>query len=127
MKEYGGITEIKTPLVNDVFDRFQTQANIGGSYGSPVASNESVYTIEARALKENYQQISQGGGTYYYFKFKITNPSQTLKFEYGEAMPWFGKPGGAIQIKTNLAFHEITNQIEVLEKWQFINGNWIRL
>jgi len=34
-------------------------------------------------------------------------------------MPWFGKPGGAMQIKSNLNFNILDNQIEILSKYKF--------
>lgn len=122
-----GISEVKTPSQSDLFDRFQTQSNIGGSYASPIELNELTYTIDSRALKENYQQIVNNSEDYYYFKFKIKNPSPDIKFEYGEAIPWFGKQGGAIQIKSNKPFHLILNEIEIIERWKLINGNWSKI
>lgn len=47
-----------------------------------------------------------------------------LKFEYGEAIPWLEELGGAIQIKSSESFNLIPDNIEILEKWKFENGQW---
>ncbi|PBQ32472.1 hypothetical protein CNR22_12050 [Sphingobacteriaceae bacterium] len=86
-----GVSEVRAPLQDEIVDRFQIQSELGGSYASPLATIETPYTLEYRALMENYQQISESGGNYYYFKFKIKSTHEPLLLEYGKAIPWFDK------------------------------------
>lgn len=110
--------------VRAIFDRFQVQENIGGGYAGYIEDPNSIFTISSRALKENYSEIIQNDSPYFYFKFKLKNIPNDLLFEYGEAMPWFNELGGAIQIKSSKGFHTIPNNIEIIEKWKLINGQW---
>ncbi|PBQ32470.1 hypothetical protein CNR22_12040 [Sphingobacteriaceae bacterium] len=122
-----GVSEVRAPLQDEIVDRFQIQSDLGGSYASPLAISETAYTLESRALMENYQKISESGGNYYYFKFKIKSTQEPLLLEYGEAIPWFDKYGGAIQIKTSIPFHRLSEDLEVLEKWKYSNSAWSKL
>lgn len=56
---------------------------------------------------------------YYYFILKFKNDK--LSFEYGEAIPWFGKNGGATQIKSNINFTQLKEGVdyEVISKWKY--------
>jgi hypothetical protein len=121
-----GVTEIKTPANNDIFDRFQYGQNLTGSYASPLADQQTVYSVQSRALMENYfDPLAEAlkYGDYYYIKFKIKDNSNLI-FEYGEAIPWFGKSGGAIQIKSNIKFTSLNQNIEIIEKYKFdLNTN----
>lgn len=58
---------------------------------------------------------------------KIINAPTNLDFQYGKAVPWFEELGGATQIKSSKGFHQILNNIEILEKWKFENGQWKEL
>ena len=120
---WGIIKRIK-PSINEVFDRFQTRANLGGGYAGVIEQSDNVFTISSRALKENYSEIVKNGENYYYFKFKFKNVPDDLVFEYGEAIPWFNELGGAIQIKSSKGLHELSNEIELLETWRLVNGIW---
>jgi hypothetical protein len=121
-----GVTEIKSPANENTFDRFQYGQNLSGSYASPLADQQTAYSIQSRALMENYfDPLAEGlkYGDYYYIKFKIKN-NANLIFEYGEAIPWFGKTGGAIQIKSNVKFNSLNQNIEIIEKYKFdLNTN----
>jgi hypothetical protein len=57
-------------------------------------------------------------------EFKLKKVPDDLKYEFGEAIPWFGEIGGAIQIKSSKGLHEYIDDIEILEKWSLINGKW---
>lgn len=113
-------------LNNLIFDRFQKEPSLGGGYASPVPDN-SVFSLQARALGVNYDDLTDLGQSYYYYKFKIVNPPTDLIFNYGEAAPWFNEIGGAVQIKSSVGFHNLTQYIEIVEKWQFANGQWIKI
>nr|WP_315126895.1 hypothetical protein [uncultured Capnocytophaga sp.] len=110
-------------LTGKIFDRFQKYEDLGGEFASPVPTN-SRYTLQARALGVNYDEMEQLGQVYYYFKFKVKKGVTNLEFEYGEAMPWFKEIGGALQIKSSKNFKDLKNELEILEKWQFSNGKW---
>ena len=122
-----GITKIETPSSNQLFDRFQTRENLGGGYAGVIENPSSSFTISSRALKENYSELLEQGESYFYFKFKVKNSSSDLKFEYGEAMPWFEEIGGALQIKSSKGLHQLTEQIEIIEKWSLLNGKWVQI
>ncbi len=128
MSGFSSITESQNgyQLNNKVFDRFQKQNSLGGGYASPVPNN-SVYSLPSRALGVNYDDLIELGQDYYYFKFKIINAPSELKFTYGEAAPWFGEMGGAIQIKSSQGFHNLTSNIVIIEKWHFSNGVWTQI
>ena len=64
---------------------------------------------------------------YFYYKFKLKSVPSELKFEFGEAIPWFGEQGGAIQVKTSNSFQNLSNELEVLETWKMTSGVWNRL
>ena len=118
-----GQKEFGPNLNGKIFDRFQKNESLGGGYASPVPSN-STYTLQARALGVNYDDLEDLGQSYYYIKFKIKNASPDLELQYGKAAPWFEELGGATQIKSSKGFHQIPNELEILEKWKFENGQW---
>ena len=100
--------------------------NLSGQYASPVNSgegiNDLVFTYDSRALNT---EIADGT---YYFKIKfIDNLPTNLKFEYGEAIPWFNKMGNADQIKSSLKFFQLKNgeHYEIIEKRKFTDGKWV--
>jgi Tuberculosis necrotizing toxin/Bacterial EndoU nuclease len=118
-----GVDEIRAPRIGERFDRFQYGDKITGSYASPLAENGSNYTIPSRALIENYFDPLASGlkyGDYQYFVFEVVKPDGIL-FEYGEAMPWFDKTGGATQIKSSSKFDEMlaNKTIIIKEKYKF--------
>jgi hypothetical protein len=119
-----GIT-VRKALAKEYFDRFQKYESLSGSYVGVVAEGES-FTIASRALKENYQEIVENGADYYYFKFKFKE-GYTGDLEIGEAIPWFDKIGGAQQGKIPNKLNEITDQIEIAEKWKLENGTWVKI
>jgi hypothetical protein len=119
-------TESGNQLSGRVFDRFQNYESLSGKYASPVPEN-SVFSLRSRALGVNYDEMEELGQSYYYIKFKISNASSNLKFQYGDAAPWFDEIGGAIQIKSSENFNDIQNSIEILEKWKFETGQWKEL
>ncbi|MBB6329220.1 hypothetical protein HNP24_000170 [Chryseobacterium sediminis] len=121
-----GQKEIGTNLNGKIFDRFQKNEGLGGGYASPVPSN-STFSLQSRALGVNYDDLQALGQSYYYIKFKIKNASPDLEFQYGQAAPWFEELGGATQIKSSKGFHQIPDELEVLEKWKFENGQWKEL
>jgi hypothetical protein len=129
MYGFKSITSMKTGSELDdlIFDRFQKESSLGGGYASPVPTNNSVYSLPSRALGVNYDDLIDLGQDYYYFKFKIVNPPSDLTFKYGEAAPWFNEIGGAIQIKSSKGFQNLTNHIEIVEKWKFSNGQWTKI
>jgi hypothetical protein len=113
--------------LNDlIFDRFQKESSLGGSFASPIINN-SPYTLQARALGVNYDDMIDLGQNYYYFKFRFTNAPSNLTMSFGEAAPWFGDLGGAMQVKSSIGFHNLSGQLEIVEKWLFSNGQWTRL
>ena len=124
---FWGIDKVGKPSNIEWFDRFQTRETLGGGYAGYIADPNEIFTISSRALKENYSEIITQGQSYYYFKFKLKNIPDDLIFEYGEAMPWFDEIGGAIQIKSSTEFHLLSNNIDILEKWSLINGQWTRI
>ncbi len=121
-----GVDEIKAPTINDVFDRFQTRDGLGGGYAGVVPSGSS-YTISSRALMENYSELVAQGKDYYYYKFKFKEIPSGLKFEYGEAIPWFDELGGATQVKSSNSFQNLSSEIEVIEKWKMTGGVWTQV
>ncbi|ASS49383.1 MAG: hypothetical protein A3D31_03325 [Candidatus Fluviicola riflensis] len=118
---------VGSDLNDELFDRFQKENSLGGSFASPVPENQSVYSLQSRALGVNYDDLSDLGQEYYYFKFKIVNAPNDLTFKYGEAAPWFNEIGGAVQVKSSTGFHNLTEHIQIVEKWKFINGQWIQI
>jgi hypothetical protein len=119
-------TETGSVLNNKLFDRFQKQPSLGGGYASPVPEN-SVYSLQARALGVNYDDLIDLGQEYYYFKFRIVDSPANLEFTYGDAAPWFSEIGGATQIKSSIGFHNLGSNIEIVEKWKFNNGTWTQI
>jgi hypothetical protein len=73
---------------------------------------------------ENYSGLVEQGKEYFYYKFKLKSVPSTLKFEYGEAIPWFDELGGSTQIKTSIPFQDLSKEIEILETWKMKNGVW---
>ncbi|MFL1897211.1 hypothetical protein ACJRPK_16025 [Aquimarina sp. 2-A2] len=124
---WGLLEEPRMPSIDELFDRFQTRESLGGGYAGYLESPDAVATISARALKENYSEIAANGDDYYYFLFKLKETPSDLKFEYGEAMPWFGETGGAIQIKSSKGLHEFGSEIIVVEKWKLVDGAWTQI
>lgn len=122
-----GVISRRKPTVDEVFDRFQTRENLGGGYGGVIENPNEVYTISSRALKENYSEIIKNGSPYFYIKFKLKKVPSDLMYEYGEAIPWFGELGGAVQLKSSKGFHEYSGDIEILEKWSLISGQWQKM
>lgn len=120
-----GIIKKDPPKAGDFFDRFQTNINIDGSYGSVCPSDFS-YTLPSRALKENYINIIENSGDYFYFKFKFKS-TYTSSLEYREAIPWFGKQGESIQVKLPNKLDDISKQIEIVEKWKLEKGKWVQV
>ncbi|PBQ32464.1 hypothetical protein CNR22_12010 [Sphingobacteriaceae bacterium] len=89
----------------------------------PLNYTVGVYTIESRALMENYFDPEANAlkyGDYHYIKVKMKKNSNVF-IEFGEAMPWFEKQGGAIQIKCSEKFDILLNQneIEIPEKYKY--------
>lgn len=117
--------EKRPSSTEEVFDRFQKHETIGGSYVGICPPNSSS-TIESRALKENYSEIVANNENYFYFKFKFKS-TYTSNLEIGEAIPWFGKQGGAIQAKTTQKLNNIEDQLEIVEKWKLENGQWVNV
>jgi hypothetical protein len=125
---FKNITNVETgsELSGKTFDRFQIDEDLGGGFASPVNSGEEVgdlvFTYDSRALK---YQISEGT---YYIKFKLKNniPSD-LKFEYGEAIPWFNASGNANQIKSSYNFGNLTEGVDydIIERLVYQNGQWV--
>lgn len=64
---------------------------------------------------------------YFYYKFKLKSVPSDLKFEFGEAIPWFGEQGAAIQVKTSNSFQNLSSELEVLETRKMNSGVWNRL
>jgi len=126
---FRNITHTKTgdELEGLVFDRFQNTSSLSGRYASPVQSGEGiddlVFTYDSRALKD---QITEGT---FYIKFKLTALPTNLKFQYGEAVPWFDNLGSADQIKSSINFADLEADINyiILEKLQFQSNNWVTI
>ncbi|MBL4560317.1 MAG: hypothetical protein JKX79_04975 [Labilibaculum sp.] len=99
---------------------------MGGSFASPVNSSEGVFdlvfTYDSRALANNIKE----GAYYYKFKLKGDLPNN-LTFEYSEAIPWFDLPGNADQIKSNISFDKLSNNVEIVETLKYIGGKWIKI
>ncbi|WP_317898810.1 hypothetical protein [Aurantibacillus circumpalustris] len=113
-------------LSGKTFDRFQNSANLSGSFASPVNTGEGlqdlVFTYDSRALNTQIPQNT------YYIKFKLlSNLPSSLKFDFGEAIPWFNTSGTADQIKSSIKFSDLIEGIDyqVIEKLKYVNGNWI--
>lgn len=121
-----GLSELpRAPTKDELFDRFQSRSSLGGGYAGFLNDPNTVPTISARALRENYSEIVANGEDYFYFLFKMDDIPSDLKFEFGEAMPWFGEVGGAIQIKSSKALHELGDNIKIVEKWKLLpDGTW---
>jgi hypothetical protein len=120
--------ESSKDLSGKTFDRFQNEPNLGGSYASPVYSSEGVgelvFTYDSRALKGSIKE-----GTHYIkFKLKDNIPSD-LKFEYGEAIPWFQVAGNADQIKSTINFKELIKGVhyEIIETLRYSSGKWVKI
>lgn len=127
---FKNITKVEnsSDLSGKVFDRFQGYENLGGSFASPVYEGEGVgelvFTYDSRALSSQIPENT------FYIKFKFKNNlPQGLKFEYGEAIPWFNTMGNADQVKSTINFNNLVEGVhyEVLEKLKFVNGNWISI
>lgn len=122
-------TETGNELAGKVFDRFQINGELGGSFASPVLSsnegvNELVFTYDSRALATKIDE-----GTFYIkFRLKDNLPSD-LSFEYGEAIPWFNLLGSADQIKSTWNFNKLlkSDMVEILETLKFENKKWIKI
>ncbi len=123
---WGLIEPPRSPKKDELFDRFQRRPTIGGSYAGALVDPDIVPTINARSLKENYSDIVKKGDDYYYFVFKFEDIPSDLKFEYGEAMAWFDKAGGATQIKSSKHLHKLEENIVFLEKWKLVDGKWVQ-
>jgi hypothetical protein len=123
--------QTRTPSINDQFDRFQYGETLYGSNASPVENGAS-YTISSRALIENYYfpTAEEAAKGYYYFKFRIKTTT-AASFEYGEVMPWAGKQGGGMQVKSSVKFNDmlVTEEIEILEKFKYdvTSDTWIQI
>ena len=52
-----------------------------------------------------------------------------LKFEYGDAIPWFNRVGTANQVKSNINFRDLKVGVDyiIVEKMKFIDGNWVNV
>jgi Bacterial EndoU nuclease len=118
--------DIRVPTTNENFDRFQTREGLGGGYAG-VVSTTSSYTISSRALMENYSELVDQGKDYFYYKFKLKTIPSDLKFEYGEAIPWFGEQGEAIQVKKSNSFQNLSSEIEMLETCKMTGGVWNKM
>ncbi len=116
-------TETGSQLVGKKFDRFQGPGGINGSFASPVNSNEDIenpfFTYDSRALKNDIREGTQ----YILFEIKSSAPS-SLKFEYGDIIPWFGKQGLGDQVKSSMNFGSLTDHITILDTKTYINGQW---
>jgi hypothetical protein len=119
-------SENSNQLVGKVFDRFQGQQILNGSFASPVIGqegvNELVFTYDSRALATDIQPNSY----YIKFKFKSILPS-TLEFTYGEAIPWFNRTGFGEQVKSTIRFDDLVEGLhyEILERLKYVNGQWV--
>lgn len=118
-------TENASQLSGKTFDRFQNTSTLGGSFASPVNTGEGVgdlfFTYDSRALN------SQIPANTYYIKFKLlSNLPPSLKFDFGEAIPWFNTLGNADQIKSSIKFSDLVEGVdyEIVEKLKYINGQW---
>ena len=125
---FKSITKIEKgdQLNSKIFDRFQKYEDLSGGYASPVPKN-STFSLQSRALGVNYDDLDNLGGSFYYIKFKFKEAPFSLEFQYGEAIPWFEELGGAVQVKSSENLRNISDNIEVLEKWKYENGKWKEL
>ncbi len=118
--------EYGNELQGKMFDRFQGPGKITGSFASPIYEGEKIgdlhFTYDSRALGNNIQEGTN------YIKFKVTDKIDgTVFFEYGDAIPWFGKQGLGDQMKSSKTLIELYDKgmIEIVERLEFRNGKWV--
>ncbi|WP_185145299.1 fibronectin type III domain-containing protein [Apibacter muscae] len=115
-------------LSEKVFDRFQGPGKITGTFASPVYGKEGIsdlyFTYDSRALKWNISE----GTNYIKFKFK-SNVPESISFEYGDVIPWFGKQGLGEQVKSSQELSKLFENgiIEIVERMEYRNGKWINI
>ncbi|MEM9327579.1 MAG: hypothetical protein AAGA85_18070, partial [Bacteroidota bacterium] len=108
------------------FDRFQSQATLGGSFATPVEAAESIgelrYPYESRALRDELIE-----GTYY-FKFQFNVEAKPNFFvEEGDIMPWFRttEQQASRQVRTSIPLHQLApDEIEEVAALQYVRGDW---